>query len=147
MATRSENSDFQTFQQKRKMAKKYILIILSFPAEMRPDSPAPFMASRSFWTSASGLKPAASVTVPRVPICSENNNHIVCFPPPPHRPPISACLSFTVHNNYKLPTTYTPKYNHRKVVTTVNKLTAAIVGKVEIPKQVEEKKLKRKRIY
>lgn len=34
-------------------------------------SPAPFIASLSFWTSASGLKPDASVTVPRFPIWLE----------------------------------------------------------------------------
>lgn len=76
---KGHNTDFQTFQQKRKMARNYILIIFSFPVEMWPDSPAPFMASLSFWTSASGLKPAASLTVPRVPIWSWNNNQMCLF--------------------------------------------------------------------
>lgn len=69
-------TDFQTFQLRMEKAKIYIPVIVSFQVEMWWHSPAPFMASLSFWTSASGLKPAASVTVPRVPIWTETNHQI-----------------------------------------------------------------------
>lgn len=66
----------------RRIRKKKIIIIndILFPLrkpgfrlmmmwgqQCQHRSPAPFMASLSFWTSASGLKLAASVTVPRFP--------------------------------------------------------------------------------
>lgn len=104
---KGSNTDFQTFQQKRKMAKNYILIIFSFPVEMWQDSPAPFMASLSFWTSASGLKPAASVTVPRVPICSWNNNQM-CV--------LHMCV-FELHCAERLQATQHNKLYNRKVAS------------------------------